>query len=193
VSAPLDAATARALRAALVGLDRRGFLRLAAGAAAAGVLPLGCGAGSAPPAGATLSVLSPRTYSVMDSVARRIVGPHGEALIAARSVDPALRVDAWLVGLGAVGASFEAALWTLELGVWPLLPKLRPFTALDPAAQDAVLADLQRSRLALKRRLFGALKTFACLGYYADPASHAGIGYPAAFGAGAVSIADAMI
>jgi hypothetical protein len=192
VSAPLAPATERALRAALAGLDRRGFLRLAAGAAAAGLVPTGCGAGRAPPAGASLYVLSPRSYAVMDAVARRMVGPRGEALMTSGALDVAALVDAWLVGLGHVGATFEAALWTLELGVWPLVAKVRPFTALAPAAQDAVLDDLLRSRLALKRRLFAALKTFACLAFYAHPASHAGIGYPPPFGAGSVSIADAM-
>lgn len=193
MSAPLTPATERALRAALHGLDRRGFLRLAAGAAAAGLLPLGCGGGRPPPPGVALRALSPRGYAVLDAAARRIAGPRAAALIESRALDPARLADAWLAGLGPVGESFDAGLWTLELGVWPLLPKLRPFTALDASAQDAVLDDLLRSRLALKRRLFGALKTFSLLGCYADSASHALLSYPPPFGAGATSIDEAMI
>lgn len=193
MSAPLALETERALRAVLAGLDRRAFLRLSAAAAATGLLPTGCGAPVRPPPGAPLAVLSPRTWAVFDAAARRIVGPRGEALIAAGALDPATLADAWLARLGHVGADFDAALWTLELAPWPLVPKLRPFTALAPAAQDAVLLGLRDARFALPRQLFAAVKTFALLAFYAHPASHAAIAYPPPFGAGPVSIADAML
>jgi hypothetical protein len=193
VSAPLAPRDERALRASLAGMDRRGFLRLAAGAAAAGLLPAGCAPGAGPPRGARLAVLSPRTWAVLDAAARRFVGPRGEALIAAGVLDPASLADGWLARLGHVGATFDAALWTVELAPWPLVPKLRPFTALAPAAQDDVLRGLRDARFALARQLFAALKTFSLLAFYAHPASHAAIAYPPPFGAGPVAIADAML
>ena len=80
----------------------------------------------------------------------------------------------------------------LELGVYPLVAKLRPFTALGGAAQDAVLEDLADSSLGLKRTLWRGLRTIAFLTFYADPAVRPLIHYPGPFGRGAVTIADAM-
>ena len=47
------------------------------------------------------------------------------------------------------------ALLALELGCFPLLPKWRPFAALDRTAQDGVLGDLMSSGVDLKRAIFG--------------------------------------
>ena len=150
------------------GLDRRGFLRLAGAAAAVGALP-GCSS-------------SGRRDAIVTAVTRRIVGPEAAARIDAGLVDPAATADAFLANLGPLGDALELALVALEWAVWPLVPKLRPFTALDPADQDAVLTDLRDSRLGLKRQLFAAAKSLGCLAYYASPESHAGLGYPGPFG-----------
>jgi hypothetical protein len=80
----------------------------------------------------------------------------------------------------------------LELGIWPLVAKLRPFTALAPGEQDAVLAELAGSRLALKRRIFGGVRSVALLGYYAEPAARATTGVPIDAAASGAGIADAM-
>jgi hypothetical protein len=76
--------------------------------------------------------------------------------------------------------------------VFPLLPKLRPFTALPAAAQDGVLADLGASEMGWKRDLFKGVRSIAFLTFYADPAVRPLMGHPGPFGRGPVSIADAM-
>lgn len=152
-----------------VELDRRGFLRLLGVAASAGVLPLGC-------------LSAPRRRAVLEAALRRAVGPRGSALDASGALDLAAAAEAWLGRLGPVADALDGALLALEYGVWPLVPKLRPFSALDEADQDAVLADLRDSRWRVKRQLFAGVKSLAMLAYYSDPASHEAIGYPGPFG-----------
>jgi hypothetical protein len=149
-------------------LDRRGFLRLAGVAATLGALP-GCSSAD-------------RRDRIVTAVTRRIVGPLGAAQIDAGRVDPAAAADAFLADLGPLGDALELALAALEWAVWPLVPKLRPFTSLDPTEQDAVLADLRDSRLAFKRQLFAAAKSVGCLAYYTSPESHGALGFPGPFG-----------
>lgn len=188
-----------ALADAAAALDRRGFLRAVGAAAAAGLLPTGCGAPAAvtdalgPLPDRELRVLTPRTYLTFNVVTRRIVGPTGAEQIGRDGIDPAALADAWLVRFGPSGELLQTALLTLEFGVWPLAGKLRPFSALDGDAQDSVLAGLQAGRWELQRQLYAGIKTLACLAFYAHPESHAAIGYPGPFGGGGVAIDDAML
>jgi hypothetical protein len=129
---------------------------------------------------------------VLNAAAARIVGPAGAALVAAGSIDPGLRADAFLAGAPALVAPLEQALLALEFAVWPLVGKLRAFTALAPEAQDAVLAELAGSRFATKRRIFGGVRAVALLGFYAAPEARALTGYPVGAARPAATIADAM-
>src|SRR5258705_3475221 len=126
------AASAELVRAG-TDLGRRRFLRALGVVGVTGWLPAGCAgvpSGLAPPAGAPLAVLSPRTYAVMTAAAMRLVGPRGAALVADRTVDVGLLADAWLARTPAIAAPLGQALLLLEFGVWPLIGKVRPFTAL---------------------------------------------------------------
>ena len=132
-------------------LDRRSFLRFAGVAAAAGVLPSGCGgvpATLAPPADLSLAVLRPRAYATFTAAALRIVGPRGRRAHrhARRSTSDGSRTRCSRARRRWPRRSSQA-LVVLEFGVWPLVDKVRPFTSLAGQAQDAVLADLARSRL----------------------------------------------
>jgi hypothetical protein len=184
------------LAAALAPLDRRAFLRLVGAAAALGMLPAGCAAERPawlrPPPGTALRRLSPRGYAVLAAATARLVGEPGASWIAEGRVAPAAAADVQLAATPGVAARLAQGLLLLEFGVFPLLPKLRPFTALAPGAQDAVLADLGASALGLKRDLFKGLRTIAFVSFYADPAVRPLIGHPGPFGRGAVTIADAM-
>jgi hypothetical protein len=178
----------------LAGLDRRGFLRLLALAAAAGALPSGCARapeGLAAPAG--LRLLSARGWAVLNAAAARCVGSPGAALILAGEVDPALRADAFLAAAPSLAAPLEQALLALEFAVWPVVGKLRPFTGLAPDAQDAVLAELAGSRLATKRRIFAGVRSVAFLGFYASPEARALVGYPMGAANPLATISDAMV
>lgn len=184
----------RELAEALAGLDRRGFLRWVGIAAGAGLLPTGCSAPEslAPPDALALRFLTPRTYAVLNAAAQAVVGPEGGALIDARAVDPGARAEAFLASAEPLAGPLRQALLALEFGVYPLLGKLRPFTALDSDGRAAILAELMTSRWSLKRLLFKGVKSVALLAFYGDPASHAGIGYPAAPGRPGPTIQDAL-
>jgi hypothetical protein len=166
--------------AALAALDRRAFLRLAGAAAMAGLLPTGCGPppALAPPAGRSLFHLTPRTYAVFTAAAARIVGPAGAERIAARRLEPAATADAFLASAPTLAGPLRQALLVLEFGVPPLLAKLRPFTALAPDAQDAILHELMTSRLETKRLLFSGVRSLALLACYAEPVSREWMDYP---------------
>jgi len=173
-------------------LDRRAFLRLAGGVAAAGLPPTGCGgvpAELAPPPDLALGVLSPRAYATFTAVAMRCVGPRGAEVIRTRRIDPARAADLWVARLPAVAGPLVSGLWLLEWGVAPLVAKWRPFTALDGAGQDRVLEDLMRSRLDLKRDLFKGLKSLSMLVTYSAPESRALVGYPGPFDAAGITAA----
>lgn len=144
-----------------------------------------------PPPDLQLGVLSPRAYATFQSVAMRCVGPRGAEAIRARRIDPARAADAWVARVPALAGPLLQGLWVLEWGVYPLVAKWRPFTALDGAGQDRVLEDLMRSRLDLKRDLFKGMKSLAMLTFYADPAAQPGIGHPGAFDARGIETAMA--
>ena len=181
------------LARAAAALDRRGFLRLVGAAAAAGVLPAGCRArGLAPPPGTELRVLTPRTWATFTAATARLVGPRGAALVARGLVVPGRTADAVLAANPALAGPLVQGLWVLELGVWPLVWKVRTFTGITPGAQDLVLRELAHSRIALKRDLFAGLRSLAFLAFYGDPGARQLTGYPGPFGNGTVSIADAM-
>ena len=180
---------------AAVALGRRPVLRLLGAAALAGALPSGCSGvpgAFAPPASAPLRALTPRTYAAFTAAAERLVGPRGAGLIADRTVDVGSLADAWLGRAPALAGPFTQAVLLLEFGVWPLMGKVQPFTALDPDARDDVLAECMTSRLETKRAVFRAIRSLAMLTFYGSPATRSLTGFPGPFGTGTVTIADAM-
>jgi hypothetical protein len=176
-------------------LARRTVLRAIGTGVALGLLPTGCSGVPptlAPPPGQTLVVLTPRTYAVLTAASARLVGPRGAPLVLDRTIDVGTLADAWLARTPALAGPVGQALLLLELGVWPLIDKLWPFTALDGRSQDAVLEDCMTSRLELKRSVFRGIRALAMLTFYGSPASRALTGFPGPFGGGDVTIADAM-
>lgn len=189
------AAQSAALERAAATLDRRAFLRLLGVASVVGILPAGCrGVPPAlqPSADASLAVLGPRSYATFTAAASRIVGSNGAELIAARTIDVGTAADAWLARTPELAGPISQALVALEFGIWPLVSKLAPFTALDGQAQDRVLADLMSSRFELKQAVFQGVRSLALLTFYSAPASRALTGYPGPFGNAQISIASAM-
>jgi hypothetical protein len=185
--------TPAALAGPAAALSRRRVLQLAGVAAAAGVLPTGCGTPRyAPPPGEPLRVLTPRSWSVLMAATARIVGPRGATLMRHGDVVPARAADRILAANPALAGPMTQALLVLEWGVWPVVRKVRPFTGITPGAQDLVLRDLQRSPLSLKRDLFAAIRSLALLTFYGDPATQILTGYPGPNGGDGITIADGM-
>lgn len=171
---------------ALASLDRRTFLRFAGVVVGAGLLPTGCGglpAELTPPADRPLAVLTPRGFASFQAFAMRLAGPRVRAGIAAGALDPASAADAWIARQPALGAALGQGLALLEWGLWPLLPKWRPFSALDGRGQDRVLADLAASSWGWKRDLYRGLKSLASVVVYGDPAVRRLLDFPAPFDA----------
>jgi hypothetical protein len=125
-----------------------------------------------------LRALSPKEYLVLAAVCRRILAPDEKGAISCDEVGTALAVDAYLAAMpDYITSDVRALLHLLEHT--PFLWSGRPsrFTHLDAAAQDAVLAGWESSRLDVRRRGFVALKSLAMIGYYGDPRAYAVLDY----------------
>jgi len=83
--------------------------------------------------------------------------------------------------LPALGGALAQGLVVLEWGVWPLLPKWRPFTGLAGVAQDRVFENLQQSRSNWKQDLYHGLKSLGMLVIYAQPQARTLVGRPGPF------------
>jgi hypothetical protein len=173
VAATLGAGEPRPLEPAAAGsLDRRGFLRSAAGGTAlvatASLLPSGCAREypQAAQAGVRLQTLSEKEFAVAVAAA--------EALLVDVPVQPvavAAGIDAELAVAGEPMVSdMKTVLSVMEHGT---LLSLRPrrFTALSPAARRAVLHDWATSRFNLRRAAFQALRGFVVYFAFVDDAT----------------------
>lgn len=157
---------------------RRGFLVLAgASASLAALAQL-----QALPATATgrrgQRFFAPAETEILTQVVERLVASDDPRAPAVRETDAIATLDRLCAGLDAsLSGPLPWLLRAVEFG--PLVFDWTPsrFTRLDPDRQDASLRGWMTSRLLLRRRGFQALRNLAFLGYYAQPASWAGIGY----------------
>jgi hypothetical protein len=171
-----------------VALDRRRFLRrgLFGGALLvfAGSLPFvfrTTRRGSTPHA--PLKLLSADEHAVLAAVAARIVPGDGADTRwpRAEALDCAGKVDALMATVHPdVGRDFRRLLRLCESGFVGLLTagSPRPFTRAEPVEQDARLEAWRRSRFALLRSGYQALKRLAHAAYYSSPEVYPLIGYP---------------
>jgi hypothetical protein len=130
-----------------------------------------------------LKLLSVEEHAVFAAVAARLAPGDGAgpSWPTADALDCAGKVDALMAAVHpAVGAElrqllrlFESALFGLVVAGAP-----RPFTRSTPAEQDARLDAWRRSRLALLRSGYQALKRLAHATYYSSPEVYALVGYP---------------
>jgi long-chain-alcohol oxidase len=169
-------------------LDRRKFIKrgLAGGALLllAGALPLAfrsTAIGRRPRR--ELRLLSLEEYAVLAAIAARVVPGDGAGPTwpSAEQLDCAGKIDALLAGVHPdVGSDFRRLLRLFESGVLGALTAAspRPFTRATPADQDARLEAWRRSRLALLRSGYQALKRLAQATYFSSPEVYSLIGYP---------------
>lgn len=185
--------------------SRRGLLQKtllgAALLSAAGAVPLALRRTRLRPQPGKLLFFTPAEYSIWAAVAARILAQDPTPATAERddaaqaalalahrppaptpaAVDVAGKADAFLAPLPPSDARdlkrllalFDNALFSFLLGGPP-----RPFTRMDAAQQDAQLAAWQRSRLAIRRTGFQAMKRLCCAIYFGAPETYASLGYP---------------
>jgi hypothetical protein len=130
-----------------------------------------------------LRLLSEAEHAVFAAVAARIVPGDGAgpAWPTADALDCAGKVDALMAASHpAVAAEFRQLLHLFENGLVGLAVggSPTPFTRGSPEAQDARLEAWRRSRLALLRSGYQALKRLSQATYYSSPEIYALLGYP---------------
>ncbi len=180
------------------GESRRGFLKK--GLIGGGLLVAGSAGWLAlrkPPPyleGSPFAALTPEEASVLHAVAARLLPPHaGFPSIA--EVGVVRRVDGILASahpglqkdVKQLLRLFDNALAGLVFDGHP-----RPFTSASPDEQDARLAAWARSRIAVRRTGYRALKRLVNGAYYSSPLTYAALGYagpPSLSGAGETSAA----
>jgi hypothetical protein len=165
--------------------SRRSFLQR--GLVGAALLALGGGTWLAtrktrlpPDVGGPFQHLAPEEAAVLLAVADRLV-PERPGFPRPRELGLAAKMDA-VVGMAHPSAReelrrlvrlFESAAVGLALDGQPRL-----FTGSSPAQQDRRLAAWARSRVALRRTGYRALKRLVYASYYASPGTWAAVGYP---------------
>ena len=129
---------------------------------------------------APLLVLSSDEYAIFTAVAERVVAVDEDAP-SVGDVDVAGRADAAMaLWPAAVQREFRQLLRLFESALTGVvtLTGLAPFTGSDALTQDARLLAWSRSRVAVFRTGYQAMKRLACACYYAAPESWPVTGYP---------------
>lgn len=163
-------------------INRRRFLAVSGAGAlvlAAGGVGLALQPGVAREPRRALQALSPRAFSVLAAVADRVCPGTGD-LPTAWDLEVPEAVDAFLAtSHPAVAQDLEQALLLVENGLPGLLFDLRPlaFTARTPEGQDATLAAMAQSRIALRRTVYKALVSLVSATYWGSAGAYRHIGY----------------
>lgn len=158
---------------------RRGFLRLAGTTAAltalAQVRSIPAASASASQAGA---FFSPAEQEILTQIAERIVGSATPGAPRVRDTRAVSTIDALCASLDpALTAPLPTLLRVVDYAPFVFDLRFRRFTRLTPAEQDASLDGWMRSRFALRRQAFYALRNLALLGYYSQDPTWPTIGY----------------
>jgi hypothetical protein len=168
-------------------LDRRRFLQrgLVGGGLliCAGALPFAFRSTLRKRPRSPLRLLSADEYAVFTAAAARLVPGDGAGprWPAAEVLDCAGKVDALMARVHPdIGTDFRRLLRLFESGVLGAVVagSPRPFTRASAADQDARLEAWRRSRFALLRSGYQAIKRLAHAAYYSSPEIYALVGYP---------------
>jgi len=130
-----------------------------------------------------LKLLTKDEHAIFAAVAARLAPGDGAGpeWPSAAALDCAGKVDALMATVHpAVGAEFRQLLHLAESALFGVViaGSPTPFSRCSPAAQDARLEAWRRSRVALLRSGYQALKRLAHATYYSSPEVYALIGYP---------------
>jgi hypothetical protein len=130
-----------------------------------------------------LKLLTLEEHAVLAAIAARMAPGDGAGPTwpTAEAVDCAGKIDALLATCHPdVGSDFRRLLRLFESGFLGtfVAASPRPFTRATPAEQDARIAAWRRSRLALFRSGYQALKRLTHATYFSSPEVYPRVGYP---------------
>lgn len=127
-----------------------------------------------------LHVFTTKEYSVLVAVAERICPAAGDGAPGATAIGVAATLDRNLAGAEKdIQGGIKLLLGVFENALTGALfgERFAPFTQLDAAAQDRVLAQWRASTVAFRRSAFGALNGLISSTYYGDARTWHRIGY----------------
>lgn len=127
-----------------------------------------------------LRVLTDDEYAILSAIAARVCPEAGPGVPGADAIDVALQADRMFVRAeDDARAGVKTALGIFESGLVGALfgERVKPFTQLDPDAQDRVLTAWHTSDVAARRTIHRALVSLASSIYYGDPRVWPSIGY----------------
>lgn len=180
-----DEATPATVNASLSLFSRRNLLRGGLGSAVLlGLSGVGLGLqstrrGAAP--SEDLRVLTLDEHAIFAAVAARVCPPPGPDVPGADALGIGLLADRMLEAAGPeMAGDVKTVLALFESGLTGAIffERVRPFTQLDPATQDAVLLAWRDSSVPLRRTVYRALSSLATALYFGDARVWPGIGYP---------------
>lgn len=167
-------------RRSLIGATGAGAVLLALGGLGLGLQP-----GVLREPRRPLHVLDATTFSVLAAIADRIC-PGGDGLPTPWAIEVPESIDLFLqASHPGVGDELKQGLLFVENALPALFleRRLRPFTTLDPAGQDAVLLAFATSNIALRRTIYKALVGLVTATYWGDSRVYGASGYvPLDFG-----------
>ncbi len=128
-----------------------------------------------------LSVLTLDEHAIVCAVAARTCPPPGPDVPGADAIGVGLKADRLLARAEPEAlADVKTVLAIFESGLTGALffERVRPFTQLDPEAQDRVIVAWRDSSVLLKRTIVRALSSLTTALYFGDPRTWPGLGYP---------------
>lgn len=134
--------------------------------------------------GEELFFFSEEEFSILQAVARRLIGPECPIGEGPQEINVALRADRFLAGADPeVQEQFHQLLVVFNAPLFTFLFdfRLSSFLSMSPQTQDAYLHDWMTSPLAFRRTAFQALKRLCASMYYTDARSWEAIEYSGMF------------
>lgn len=159
-------------------LSRRGFLRLAGATAAFTSLSQIRAVPSSATGGGGAGFFSASEQEILTQVVERIVDSSQPDAPRVRDTDTVSTIDALCGSLDpALTGPLPTLLHVVDYGPFVFDLTFKRFTRMTPAEQDASLTGWMRSRFAVRRQAFQALRNLAFLGYYSQEETWPLIGY----------------
>jgi hypothetical protein len=165
--------------ATALATTRRGFLRLAGATVSFTALAqLRAVPSAATQAGTSASFFSATEQEILTQIVERMIDSDQPGAPRVRDTGTVPTIDALCASLDpAITGPLPTLLHVVDYAPFVLDLTFKRFTRMTPAEQDASLEGWMRSRFALRRQAFLALRNLSFLGYYSQEETWPLIGY----------------